>query len=109
KRRDLLLAEMTRAARGSFVGLGRGWEVKIFNALQDDFKGQAGAFRTAYDRLLEQALSLGSDVSQGNAIISALRKQLTICAGDDLKLLSQVESLLHDARILTSDVVARSE
>lgn len=109
KRRELLLAEMTRAARGSFVGLGRGWEVKIFNALQDEFKGHAGTFRAAYDRLLEQALRSGSEVSSGNAIISALRKQLTVCAGEDLKQLRQVESLLHDARILTSDVVERSE
>ncbi len=109
KRRELILAEMTRAARGSFSGLGKGWELKLFNALQDEFKGQTGTFRAAYDRLLERALTLGSEVSSGNAIISALRKQLNVCAGEDLKQMRQVESLLHDARILTSDVVERSE
>jgi len=109
KRRELILADITRAARGAFSKMGRGWELKIFNALQDEFKGQTDSFRNAFDQLLEQALDDNSDVSAGNAIISALRRQLTHCAGTDPQHSQRIETLLHEARVLTSDVVERSQ
>lgn len=109
KRRELVLAEITRATGGAFLGLGRGWEIKLFNGLHDELRGKSGAFRASYDRLLELVLDGGGDVSSGNAIISALRKQLNLGVAADLKQLQQVESLLHEARILTSDMVERSQ
>lgn len=108
-RRDLVLAEMSRAARGAFSGPGRGWEVRLFNALQDEFRGQLGSFRSAFDQLLEQVLATDGDVSAGNALISALRKQLTLSAANSPEHLRRIESLLHDARSLTSNIVERAE
>lgn len=109
QRRDLVLAEMSRAARGAFSGPGRGWEVRLFNALQDEFRGQTGSFRSAFDLLLEQVLATEGDVSAGNAIISAIRKQLTLSAANNPEHLRRIESLLHDARSLTSNIVERAE
>ncbi len=109
KRRDLVLAEMSRAARGAFAGVGRGWEVRLFNSLQDEFRGQAQSFRAAFDQLLEQVLANDGDVSAGNALISALRKQLSIAAANNPEHLRRIESLLHDARSLTSHIVERAE
>lgn len=109
QRRELVLAEMSRAARGAFAGVGRGWEVRLFNALQDEFRGQAQSFRAAFDQLLEQVLANEGDVSAGNALISALRKQLSIAAANSPDHLRRIESLLHDARSLTSNIVERAE
>lgn len=109
QRRELILAEMSRAARGAFSGPGRGWEVRLFNALHDEFRGELGSFRSAFDQLLEQVLATEGDVSAGNALISALRKQLTLCASNKPEHLRRIESLLHDARSLTSSIVERAE
>jgi hypothetical protein len=109
QRRELVLAEMSRAARGAFSGPGRGWEVRLFNALQDEFRGEPGSFRSAFDQLLEQVLATDGDVSAANALISALRKQLTISAANNPEHLRRIESLLHDARSLTSNIVERAE
>lgn len=108
-RRELVLAEMSRSARGAFSGPGRGWEVRLFNALQDEFRGQRGSFRSAFDLLLEQVLATEGDVSAGNALISALRKQLTLSAANNPEHLRRIESLLHEARSLTSNIVERAE
>lgn len=109
KRRELILAGMSRAARGAFSGPGRGWELRLFNALQDEFRGELGSFRSAFDQLLEQVLSTGGDVSAGNSLITGLRKQLTLCAANNPEHLRRIESLLHDARGLTSSIVERAE
>lgn len=109
QRRDLILAEMSRAARGAMSGPGRGWEIRLFNALQDELRGETGSFRSAFDQLLEQVLAADGDVSAGNALISALRKQLTISAANNPEHLRRIESLLHDARSLTSNIVERAE
>lgn len=114
--RDLFIAELTRAARGSFVGVERDWEGRLFRALLDEFKAvESGAqdreerFRNTFDRLLVQVLEGGGDVSAGNAVVTAMRRRLSICAGNDPVKLRQVERLMHDARILTSALVERSQ
>lgn len=108
-RREVLLAEMTRSARAGFVAGARGWEVRIFNALQDEFRGQNGSFRRAFDQLLELSLLTESDTSRATDLISAIRRQLTPCAGDDPNAIRLVEGILHEARILTVDVLERAQ
>lgn len=108
-RRELLLAEMTRAARAGFVAGARGWEVRIFNALQDEFQGKRGTFRQTFDNLLELSLRTESDTGVASDLISALRRQLTPCAGEDPKAIRLVEGILHEARILTADILERAQ
>lgn len=111
--REVALAEMTRAARGSFVGAERGWEERLFNALAEEFASEERAagdpFRTALDRLLVQVLEAGGDVAIGHDLVSALRRQLWLAAGEDAGKGRRIEDLLHDARVLISTLVERSQ
>lgn len=109
RQRDRVLAQMTRSARGEFFGAGRGWEVKVYNALQDELRGTAGAFRSTWSDLLQRVLDGNGDLTLGHAIISGLRRELNLAAGENIRNLRQVESILHDARVLTSDVIERSQ
>jgi sigma-B regulation protein RsbU (phosphoserine phosphatase) len=111
--RDITLAEMTRAARGSFVGAERGWEERLLNALVEEFASEAraagGPFLTALDRLLVQVLEAGGDVAIGHDLVSAVRRQLWLAAFDDAHTGRRIEDVLHDARILISTLVERSQ
>jgi len=111
--RTIGLAELTRAARGSFVGADRGWEDKLWNALGDEFKSDersaAEPFRLAFERLLNQLLDAGGDVTLGHDLISVLRRQLWVAAGSDAAKIGRVEDVLHDARISISTLVERAQ
>lgn len=112
--RDVTLAEMTRAARGSFVGAERGWEQRLWSALMDEFGREEEAavgepFRSALERLLVQVLEAGGDVALGHDLVSAVRKQLWSAAGDEVEGVRRVEDQMHDARILISSLVERSQ
>ncbi len=109
RQRALILAQLNRATRGESTGAGRGWETQLFVALHDEIQGETGAFRRAFSGLLRRIFDGGGDVSVGHAIISGLRRELVISAGDDAASLRKVESLLHDARILTSQAIERHQ
>lgn len=109
KRRDNVLEEMRRSAVGAFDSICPNWELELFDALLEAFRGKLEAFRTSYDLLLERIVAGGGEVALGNQMITALRKQLSICAGDNPMQLRQLEGLLHDARILTADAIARAQ
>src|SRR5690606_3170987 len=102
RQRALILAQLTRSGRGNLAGAGRGWEIRLFGALQDEIKGEYGAFRAAYSHLLQRIFDSGGDVSLGHSLITGLRRELLIAAGENAAKLRQLESMLHDARVLTS-------
>lgn len=109
RQRALILAQINRATRGESTGAGRGWETQLFVALQDELKGEYGSFRKAFAGLLRRIFDAGGDVGVGHAIVTGLRRELIIAAGNDAASLRQVESLLHDARVLTSQAVERRQ
>src|SRR5690606_8972116 len=54
-------------------------------------------------------LEARADAALGQVVVSALRRQLSVCAGDDPVQIRRIEGLLHDARILTGNAVGRCE
>lgn len=106
-RRDVLRAELARASRGSFAGAGAGWEDRLLNALADELRGTPGAFVDAYYRVVQAVLNSAGDLGVCHAVIGALRRQLLRAAGDDGATLRRVETLLHELRVVTSEVLER--
>ena len=109
RQRALILAQLNRATRGEALGAGRGWETQLYAALHDEIKGEYGAFRRAFSALLRRIFDAGGDVGVGHAIVTGLRRELVIAAGSDINGLRQMESLLHDARVITSQAVERRQ
>lgn len=107
--RSLIMAQLRRATRGHLAGAEHGWEEDLYGALHDEVKGDYGAFRAAFSNLLQRVLDGGGDVSVGHPIITGLRGELLIAAGENTSKLRQVESMLHDARVITSQIVERGQ
>lgn len=105
-RRAVLRAELSRASRGSFAAAGSGWEERLLNALADELGGREGAFVEAYDRVLQAVLSSAGDLSVCHAVVGALRRQLLRSVGDAATL-RRLETLFHELRVITSEVLER--
>lgn len=106
-RRAVLRAELSRASQGSFAAAGAGWEERLLNALADELQGREGAFVEAYDKVLQAVLSSAGDLSVCHAVVGALRRQLLRLVGDDAPTLRRVETLFHELRIVTSEMLER--
>lgn len=109
RRRAVVEAELLGGVGSSADQWEPGWEERLVSALLETIEGRDEAFREAFDQLLEKILDSNADASVGHTVTSALRRQLSVCAGDDPAQIRRVEGLLHDARILTSNAVGRSE
>ena len=63
RHRDLILAEMSRSVRGELRGVERDWELRLFRALQDEFRSERPPeeepFKDALDELLVSCLEAG--------------------------------------------------
>lgn len=109
RRRSVIEAELLGGVGSSAEQWESGWQTRLVSSLLETLEGREEAFREAFDQLLEKILDADVDASLGHAVTSALRRQLSVCAGDDPAQIRRVEGLLHDARILTSNAVGRSE
>jgi sigma-B regulation protein RsbU (phosphoserine phosphatase) len=105
RRRQHILADMARAARGEFGRAGAQWDARLLNAVGEQVRGESpDSFVRAYDDLLRRLVSAGSDLSVCNDVISALRSRLVRCISD-AKRRTQAEDFFHEARIMTTNAM----
>jgi DNA-binding LacI/PurR family transcriptional regulator len=105
RRRQHILADMARAARGEFGTAGAQWDARLLNAVGEQVRGEStDAFVRAYDDLLRRLVSAGSNLSVCNDVISALRTRLVRCINDP-KRRTQAEDFFHEARIMTTNAM----
>lgn len=109
RRRRQIGEELVSEVGSTLSGIAGGWEGILVDAVLQTLEGREEAFREAFDQLVERIVSTGTHASVGHALVSALRRQLSVCAGDDPEQIRRIEGLLHDARILTSNAVGRFE
>jgi DNA-binding LacI/PurR family transcriptional regulator len=109
ERRTLIFAELSRSARGSFVGAGPRWEERLVTALLADLRNRNEAFLSLLDQMMAGLQEAGGDVAQVQSTISTLRRVLHDCASSDLESITQVDDLLDAARELVGQWVARGE
>lgn len=102
RRRQHILAEMARAARGSLGAAGNQWDVRLLSAVGDQVRGDSpDAFLRAYDEFLRRLVAAGSDLSVCNDVLGALRSRV-VRAISDPKGRAQAEDFFHEARVMTS-------
>jgi DNA-binding LacI/PurR family transcriptional regulator len=109
ERRTLIFAELSRSARGSFVGAGPRWEERLVTALLADLRSRNDAFLSALDQLMAGLQGAGGDIAQVQPTLSTLRRVLHDCAASDLDSLAHIDNLLDAARELVGEWVARGE
>jgi DNA-binding LacI/PurR family transcriptional regulator len=107
-RRQLILADLSRAARGAFSAAGTGWEQRLLNAFTDQLRGDASAdFVETYDDLLRRLTRSGVDLSICYDVVAAMRRHLLACTAGERRLRPLAEGLLEEIGELTGHAMAR--
>jgi hypothetical protein len=110
ERRDLIFAELSRAARGSLVGAGKRWEERLLSAVLADIRGPAdGAFLAALDQVMAGIQRAGAELAQVQPVLSTLRRALQDCATGDFAAVTRIDDLLDSARELVGEWLVRAE
>ena len=110
ERRTVIFAELSRSARGSFVGAGARWEERLITALLTDLRGQRNeAFLSALDQLIAGLQRAGGDVAQVQPMLGTLRRLLHDCAPRELEAIMRIDDLVDAARELVGEWLVRRE
>ena len=109
-RRQLILADLARAARGAFSPAGAGWEQRLLNALTDQLHGDPAArFVETYEDILRRLSASGVDVSICFEVAATLRRHLMSCVANERHLRALAEELLDDIGELTGNFMERAQ
>lgn len=110
ERRALIFAELSRSARGSFVGAGPRWEERLLTAVLADLRKQGdGAFLPALDQLIAGVQRVGGNLTQVQPMLGTLRRLLLDCASGDFETITRIDDLLDAARELSGEWLVRGE
>jgi DNA-binding LacI/PurR family transcriptional regulator len=108
RRREIVLAEMARAARGGLSGAGHNWPERLLSAFSSEIRGETpGSFVRAFEDVLRGLSSAGGDPAIANEVVSALRTRMLRCLTKDSEQRARAEELFHKVRILTFQVTDR--
>jgi DNA-binding LacI/PurR family transcriptional regulator len=108
-RRELIVAELSRAARGRFVGAGPGWEGRLLEALLSDLRGgDLKALGRSVGQVLRRVERGGGNPALIHDVISALRRQALYCVTGDPVSRERIEDGLHDARVVSSSFLSQA-
>ena len=108
-KREHIILDLTRVARGSFAAAGADWADRLLNALVADLRsGEPGGFVSAFDTLLERLLARHVDLNLCDEVLGALRSKLVPLLRSDRARSERAEDLFHICRLATSQAIQRS-
>lgn len=109
-RRSIILAEVMRAARGTFGAAGSGWEGRLLDALIAELRrGEPGGFQRALEQVLRKVERARADARIVQEVLSTLRAQSLACVASDVTMRARLEDAIHEARVVASAFTAQSE
>jgi hypothetical protein len=106
-RRQVVMAELARAAHGALVGAGSGWESRLLSGFIDEMRGIRGEFVKVVEAIVYAVMRRRGDFSACEDVLTALRAQMLTCleqAGHDKEL---AHDLFDVARVLVASIVDR--
>jgi len=106
RRRQIMTAELSRAAQGSLTSL-PGWNDLLVNSFTDQVQTQSDRFSRAFRSLLSSLLDAGADVSAVHDVITVLRRQVLGCLEPDPTLRDRAEDMFQEVRLVTSEAMER--
>jgi DNA-binding LacI/PurR family transcriptional regulator len=108
KQHQLILAAVTRAARGELSAAGSGWAERLLNAFVEQARGDSpDAFALAFDDVLRRLSAGEGDASVCNDVLTAFRESALPCFTGDAARGARVEDMFHEARMKTAEVMDR--
>jgi DNA-binding LacI/PurR family transcriptional regulator len=106
QRRQVIVAELARAAHGSFGAAGSDWESPLLSALIEEMRdGKQGALSRRVQRLLLKLEQGGSDLAAAPLVLSTLRRQALACVAPHSEARDRLEDAISDAQLLTTGLL----
>lgn len=107
-KREHILLDLARVARGSFAAAGADWADRLLNALVADLRnpGPSG-FVSTFDTLVERLLARNVDLNLCHEVLGALRARLVPLLRSDRARSERAEDLFHICRLATSHAIQR--
>ncbi len=110
ERRQIVLADLARAARGGLGVLGADWEGRLIGAITSDLRGgSSDSFAPAVEEALLKLLEQKADFNLYHDVLSALRRHLLGCLEADIERRARAEDLFQAARTLIGQVSERAQ
>jgi sigma-B regulation protein RsbU (phosphoserine phosphatase) len=107
-KREHIILELTRVARGSFAAAGADWADRLLNALVADLRGhEPSSFVSAFDTLIERLLQRNVDLNLCDEVLGALRSRVVPLLRSDRARSERAEDLFHVCRLATSHAIQR--
>jgi len=103
QQRDVILAEMARAASGRLETAGIGWEVPLVDGLIGELiHGNGGGFYRTLEQLLRKLDRASVTGAVLQDVLTALRSQSLPCVAGAPRVRDRLEETLHKARVIVS-------
>ncbi len=109
ERRQVVLAELARSARGRLGALAANWEVRLVNAFTEGLRGEHERFIQVADDMVRQLCDSGVDMNGFHEVLSVLRRELLPCLSGDAARRALGEALLDEVRRVTATASERRE
>ncbi len=108
QRRQLIVAELARAAHGSFGAGGSDWESTLLSALLEELReGQQGALSRRVQRLLQKLEQGGSDLEAAPHVLGTLRRQALPCVASNPEARDRLEDAMADAQLVATTMLSQ--
>lgn len=108
QRRQVIVAELARAAHGSFGAAGSDWESPLLSALIEEMRdAKPGALSRRIQRLLLKLEQSGSDLAAAPLVLSTLRRQALVCVPPHSEARDRLEDAISDAQTLTTTMLSQ--
>jgi DNA-binding LacI/PurR family transcriptional regulator len=109
ERRQLIIAALSRAARGQLSAAGSDWAERLINAFSDQIRGVApNALLRVFDDCLRRLSGSDVDVAICHDIVSALRTSALGSLDNDPLRRAQAENVFHELRMMIAEATDRA-
>jgi DNA-binding LacI/PurR family transcriptional regulator len=106
ERRDVILAEVARSARGGLGAAGPGWEGRLFSGLVVSLRSEPGdEFLRVFDEVLRAQIGAGGDLRVLHDAVLALRSQAMATLNAVPVPRERAELLFHEATSIVSEAL----
>jgi sigma-B regulation protein RsbU (phosphoserine phosphatase) len=107
-KREHIVLDLTRAARGAFAAAGADWADRLLNALVADLRNpEPCGFVSVFDSILERLVARNVDVNLCDEVLGALRSRVVPLLRSDRARSERAEDLFHVCRLATSHAIQR--
>jgi DNA-binding LacI/PurR family transcriptional regulator len=109
QRRQLIVAEMARAAHGTFGAGGSDWESALLSSLIEEMRdGKHGALSRRVQRLLLKLEQGGGDFAAAPLVLSTLRRHALPCVASHEEARDRMEDAIADAQLIATTMLTQA-